>query len=127
MAEWHLRSKKSPTGSLINRARKKKRRNRGLKFLETKIDKKKVKHAKSRGGFVKIKLLSIEKANVSDPKTKKTVSSKILSVQENQANTHYVRRNILTKGSVIKTEAGLARITSRPGQDGIIHAVLKKS
>ena len=37
---------------------------------------------------------------------------------------HYMRRNILTKGAIIKTELGDARITNRPGQDGVINAIL---
>ncbi|MBL7160879.1 MAG: 30S ribosomal protein S8e [Candidatus Aenigmarchaeota archaeon] len=124
MAEWHLRSKRSPTGSIIRRGRKKRRRDKGTEFLQTKVDERKAKAKKSRGGFVKIKILSENKAIVSDPKTKKITPSKILSVQENPANPHYVRRNILTKGAVIKTEAGIARVTSRPGQHGVIQAVL---
>lgn len=126
MAEWHLRSKRSPTGSILKRVRKKKRRDRGLPFLQTKIGERKVKPTTARGTTVKLKLLSEKKANVADPTTKKVVSSPILSVQENSANRHYVRRNVLTKGAIIKTEAGLARVTSRPGQDGVIHAVLVK-
>lgn len=124
MAKWHLRSGRSPTGSLIRRLKKKKRVDRGTEFLETKVDERKSKLLKSRGGFVKIRLLSDNKANITDPKTKKIKSSKIISVQENKANQHYVRRNILTKGAVIKTEAGLARVTSRPCQHGVINAIL---
>ena len=36
------------------------------------------------------------------------------------ANRHYVRRNILTKGTVITTDKGNAVITSRPGQEARI-------
>ena len=43
---------------------------------------------------------------------------------DNPANVNYVRRNIVTKGAVIETSAGRARVTSRPGQDGQINAVL---
>jgi len=35
-----------------------------------------------------------------------------------------MRRNILTRGAVIKTEIGDARITNRPGQDGVVNAIL---
>jgi small subunit ribosomal protein S8e len=35
-----------------------------------------------------------------------------------------MRRNIITKGAVIKTELGDAKVTNRPGQDGLINAVL---
>jgi small subunit ribosomal protein S8e len=45
-------------------------------------------------------------------------------VEENVANPNYVRRNLLTRGAVIRTETGRARIISRPGQDGVINAVL---
>ncbi|HNJ81368.1 MAG TPA: 30S ribosomal protein S8e, partial [Methanoregulaceae archaeon] len=31
---------------------------------------------------------------------------------------------LLTKGAVIRTEMGRARIISRPGQDGVINAIL---
>ena len=37
---------------------------------------------------------------------------------------NYVRRNILTKGAIVETELGRARITSRPGMDGIISGVV---
>jgi small subunit ribosomal protein S8e len=43
---------------------------------------------------------------------------------ENQANIHYVRRNIINKGAIIETNLGKARVTSRPGQTGTINAVL---
>jgi small subunit ribosomal protein S8e len=34
------------------------------------------------------------------------------------------RRAIITKGAIIETSKGNARVTSRPGQCGIINAVL---
>ena len=61
-----------------------------------------------------------------DRRTKKTVKSKILSVLENPANPNYVRRNIITKGAIIDTDIGTARVTSRPGQHGMINAILIK-
>ena len=30
----------------------------------------------------------------------------------------------MTKGTIVQTEAGSARITSRPGQDGVVNAIL---
>ena len=45
-------------------------------------------------------------------------------VVENPANPNYARRNIITKGAVIETSAGEARVTSRPGQSGQVNAVL---
>lgn len=48
----------------------------------------------------------------------------IESVEDNPANPNYVRRSLLTKGTVIATEEGEAVITSRPGQDGVVNAKL---
>ncbi len=76
------------------------------------------------GGNMKSMLLDADVANVLDPKTKKFQKAKILTILENPANRHFVRRNIMTKGTIINTEAGKARITSRPGQDGTVNAVL---
>ncbi len=120
MSKWSLRSKRKPTGGILKKNRKKKKIERGSIFLETKIDKRKSKKKRVRGGSYKTKLLSVQNINVADDKGKvRTV--KILSVEENTANPHYVRRNIITKGAVVKTEAGLAKVLSRPGQDGIIN------
>ncbi|MBU0530777.1 MAG: 30S ribosomal protein S8e [Nanoarchaeota archaeon] len=124
MTKWNLKSKKKPTGGRMKKIRKKKRRDRGMSFVDTKISKKILRPKRGRGGTEKLKLLGVEKANILDPKTKKHQTVKILSVEDNKANVHYVRRNIITKGAIIKTEAGLARVTSRPGQHGMINAVL---
>ncbi len=58
------------------------------------------------------------------PGTGKTTLAKIHSVIENQSNPNYVRRNILVKGAIIETDKGRARITSRPGKDGVINGIL---
>ncbi len=79
---------------------------------------------KTRGGNFKQRLLAANVANVFDPKSKSYKKAVIKTVVENPANRHYVRRNILTKGTVIETDIGKARITSRPGQEGTINAVL---
>jgi small subunit ribosomal protein S8e len=124
MVRWHLRSKKTATGAKLNRLSKKKKMQRGSKFLETKIHAKKTKMVRKRGGRTKANLLSVDFVNISDTKTGKTTKAKILSVQDNPANPHYVRRNIITKGAVLKTDAGAVRVTSRPGQNGTVSGVL---
>ena len=106
----------------MNRLRKKKKHERGSVFLETKVGKEKKKPVKSLGGNRKTKLLIAEKINVAH--RGKVKSAKIVSVLENHANPHFVRRNILTRGGIVKTDLGNVRITSRPGQDGIINGVL---
>ena len=104
--------------------RKKRRADRGSEFLETKIGPKKVKFIGTKGGGTKLNLLAADSVNVADPKTGKITKTKLLTVKENPANTNYVRRNIITKGAVVKTELGLARITSRPSQAGVLNGVL---
>ena len=55
---------------------------------------------------------------------KKYKKVKILEIISNEANRHFIRRNILTKGTIVKTELGNVRITSRPGQVGTVNGVL---
>jgi len=76
-----------------------------------------------RGGGRKVKLMAARYANVSDPQTGKTAKVEILEVIRNTANVDYNRRRVLTKGAIIRTALGIAKIVSRPGQDGVINAV----
>jgi small subunit ribosomal protein S8e len=76
------------------------------------------------GGHVKQRLLAAQTANVYDPKTKKHSQAKITTIVDNPANRNYARRNIMTKGAVIETSAGRARITNSPGQEGQVNAVI---
>ncbi len=75
------------------------------------------------GGNKKQSTLSTNKINVTDKKGKTQVTD-ILNVIENPANPHLVRRNILTKGAVVETKLGKAKVTSRPGQEGTINGKL---
>ena len=71
-----------------------------------------------------VRVLMENRVSVNDAKTGKTKLAKITNVIENNANPNYVRRNVLTKGAVIETDAGLVKITSRPGHDGVINGIL---
>lgn len=126
VATWNLRSPKKPSGGKLKRLGKKRKMQRGTEPTLTKIGKKQIKFKGMRGGGIKLSLASAEVANVIDQATGKIQKAKILSVAENKANPHFVRRNIITKGAVITTEIGKARVTSRPGQDGSVNAVLIK-
>jgi small subunit ribosomal protein S8e len=64
--------------------------------------------------------------NVTDLKKKETYRTEILDVEKNPANLDYQRRKVITKGTIIKTAKGRAQVTSRPGQDGILNAILVK-
>ncbi|MGD1835306.1 MAG: 30S ribosomal protein S8e [Nitrososphaeraceae archaeon] len=78
-----------------------------------------------RGNNTKQAIKSTEYANINDPINKKTTKTKIIRVLGNSANKDYERRGVLSKGAVIETELGTARIVSRPGQDGSINATLQ--
>jgi len=127
MTQWHLHSKRKPSGGKNNSiyASKKKANQRGSDPTLTAIGEESKKIDKCFGKTKKIRLKKTKKAFVSDPKTNKTFEAIIESVKENKANRLFVRRNILTKGAIIKLKDGrYAVITSRPGQTGIVQAKL---
>lgn len=90
----------------------------------TRIGERKLKCKRARGGETKTLLLAVSKVNLLDPKTRKSQITDISTVLENAANRNFVRRGILTKGAVVNTPLGKARIISRPGQVGTLNAVL---
>ncbi len=125
MAITQLRSKTTNTGSRYKDARKQKSRELGNQPTLTKVSATKVATRRVIGGNEKSRMLSVDVANVFDTKTNKHVKAKILSVTENPANRNFTRRNIITKGTILETEKGTAIVTSRPGQEGSINAVLQ--
>lgn len=124
MALWQGKSNRKPTGGRLVRNRKKRRFEVGREPLLTNLGEESLKKYRTLGGNSKVKMLSAAFANVVDPATKKVVRTKIVTVKTNAANPNYVQRNILNHGAIIQTEAGLAKVTSRPGQDGTVNAVL---
>ena len=78
---------------------------------------------RKRGGETSVGVVFSDVANVSD-KTGKTVKTKILRVKKSPANRDYERRGVITKGSLLETEAGEALVTSRPTDDGVVNATL---
>jgi small subunit ribosomal protein S8e len=115
---------KTPSGGQKKEMRGKKAYERGSEPTLPGIGEKKVQVKPTRGGNSKMIGNRFETANVLDPKTKKVTKSPITLVEGNAANRHYARRNILTKGAIIETEAGKAKITNRPGQEAVVNAVL---
>jgi len=118
------RPKRKPSGSKYHDYRKKKFYDAGSVPTLTKIGETKIKTVRVKGGTSKVRVMLNNNANVYDPKSKKYEKVKIKTVVENPANRHFIRRNIITKGAVIDTDKGKARVTSRPGQEGTINAIL---
>ena len=124
MAIVQARSKRKASGGRYKSTLSKRKHMIGRLAAMTKVGVAKLKSVRTKGGGDKAKLLSIDVANVLDPKTKKASKAKITDVVENPANRYFVRRNVITKGTIIETEKGKAKVTSRPGQDGTVNAVL---
>ncbi len=117
------RSSRTYTGAKVHAARGKRKFELAREPAETHVHETKRKNIATRGGNRKVRLLQCNIVNVTDS-AGKTQATTIENVTGNTANEHYIRRNILTKGSVIKTPLGDAKVTSRPGQDGVVNAVL---
>lgn len=123
MALTSHRSRRKATGGRYKEHRKKRVFEIRNAAILTKVGDIRVKSVRGVGGNVKDKLLSAKEVNVFDPKTKKVAKEEIKTIIENEANRHFVRRNILTKGAVVETEKGKVKITSRPGQVAVLSGV----
>jgi len=125
LSVWHGDAKKrKPSGGRKRAHRKKRKFEKGSFPAETILGETKRKIERKKGGNIKIKILRDKYACVTDPKSGKTEKVEISRVLKNPANIDYDRRRVITKGSIIETPKGTARVTSRPGQHCIINAIL---
>jgi small subunit ribosomal protein S8e len=97
MARSSARSKRKYTGKKYKRFRKKRKRELERPTMDTVIGDDKKKEQRTLGG------------------------------NTNAASKDLNRRHILTKGAVVETELGNAKITSRPGQHGTLNGILISS
>jgi|SRR5512141_631112 small subunit ribosomal protein S8e len=125
MSVWHgsLRKRKL-TGGKKRAYRAKKKYEEGGFPAETTLGEPRRKIVRIMGGNTKTKVLSDKFVTVTNLKTGKTEKTQITRVVRNGANVDYNRRGVITKGAEIETALGLAKVTSRPGNDGVINAVL---
>ena len=115
------RSARKRTGGRLKHASNKKRSQLGREPAETTVGDPRFQVIDARGTETKIRALSTNVAQLSDDGETSEVD--IENVVENPSNVNYVRRNIITKGAIIETSEGTARVTSRPGQTGQVNAV----
>ena len=123
MAIVQRRSKRKVSGGLYKSYRGKRKYELGREPTYTKVGEKRISSVKKKGGKIKKFLLSCNSVNLVD-KSGKYVKAQIKTIVENSANRNFVRRNILTKGAIVDTDKGKARITSRPGQRNTLDGVL---
>jgi small subunit ribosomal protein S8e len=116
------RSTRKRTGGRRRHPRNKRKHELGNVPTETQVGDTKLKAIDARGGTEKVRALRTNEATVADGG--ETRHTEIEDVVENDADPNYVRRNIITKGAIIETPEGRARVTSRPGQTGQVNAVL---
>ena len=116
------RSTRKRTGGRLKHFRNRRKSELGRHPTETQVGEPRFRTVAVRGNDEKTRALATNVANVN--KGGETVTTTITDVLENDANPNYVRRNIITKGAVINTDEGKARVTSRPGQTGEVNAVL---
>lgn len=125
MAIWQGKSNRKPTGGRRVPSANKRKFEIGREKQFTKIGAQSLKQYRSAGGNVKVGMLAAEYANVVDKQNGTVTKMKIVNVSANSADPNYVQRNILNKGATIDLEGGKkAVVTSRPGQDGAVNAVL---
>ena len=79
---------------------------------------------KVRGKNIKTSLKTINFVNLAVDSNVKKV--KILKVLENATNNDYKRRGVISKGAILETTEGKCRVVSRPGQHGVVNAILVK-
>ena len=124
MARSQAKSKRKYTGKKYKYFRKKRKRELERPRIDTEIGIEKKKKQRTMGGNYKVKLFATQFINVTDPNTNKTKKVKILRFESNEASKDLNRRHILTKGAIVETELGNAKITSRPGQHGLLNGIL---
>ena len=125
MAISQKKSNRKYTGGRYKKAFSKKKANNGSMPAMTKLGEDKPRDSRVLGGNIKSKLLVAETVQVANTKTKKVSSDTIVNIIENDSNRNYIRRNIITKGAVVELKSGKkAKITSRPGQNKVLSAVL---
>jgi len=125
LPQWHGDlSKRKRTGGKSSPYRSKRSFEMGSRPAETLLGKRVSRERRGLGGNRKTVLLRSGVINVADPKTKRTQKVEIVEVLQNPANVDYNRRGVITRGALVKTPLGNARVTSRPGQNGVINGVL---
>lgn len=123
MPLWQGKSKRYASGARRHDSRKHRKYERGSQATETIVGEKKLRFKSAYGGNKKLRLLAASYANVVDKKTGKAEKQKIIQVLQNPSDVDLDRRGIITKGAIIETEKGKARVTSRPGQNGVVDAI----
>lgn len=112
------------TGGRLKQHHKTKLHERMGQKKTVKLGEDKLRSKRTRGGNSKTFLLKAQIVNISEKgKSKKAT---IKNVTETPSNRFLARQNILTKGTIVETDFGKVKITSRPTQEGTLNGILVK-
>ncbi|MBT3404985.1 30S ribosomal protein S8e [archaeon] len=115
------KGKKITGGKYIKNRKKKSFETAGQKRI-VKLGEEKRRTLRTMGGNKKTYSLKNNKINIL--KDKKIQKTEIKNVLETPSNRFLARQNILTKGTIVETTLGKAKITNRPSQEGVINGIL---
>jgi small subunit ribosomal protein S8e len=119
-----MKKGKKVSGGRYIRSRKKKLHELPGQKRTVKLGNEKRKSKRTRGANKKVFLLGAKFVSIQD--RGKAQKLEIKNVLETPSNRFLARQNIITKGTIIETEAGKVRITNRPAQEGVINGILIK-
>ncbi|MCR4327023.1 MAG: 30S ribosomal protein S8e [Nanoarchaeota archaeon] len=117
---------KKVTGGRYIKGRKKKKYEMTGQKKTVKLGEVKRKSIRTTGGNKKTFLLRGNVVNVQVGDKGKRQKLAIKNVLETPSNRFLARQNIITKGTIVETEAGKVKVTNRPTQEGNINGVLLK-
>ncbi len=110
------------TGGRYKKQKKKRLYERAGQKKTTKLGEEAAKTSRITGGNTKTSLLRTKKVNIQ--KKGKTIQAEIKNVVETPSDKFLARQNIITKGTILDTDKGKVKVTSRPTQDGIVNGIL---
>ncbi len=119
-----MRIGRKRTGGKYQASKKKKMYEKPGQRRITKLGDEKRKSKKTLGGNMKVFLLKAKSINLQE--NGKMLKAEIKNVLETPSNRFFARQNILTKGTIVETSKGKARITNRPTQEGVVNGILVK-
>ena len=119
-----MRIGRKRTGGKYQASKKKKMYEKPGQRRITKLGDEKRKSKKTLGGNQKVFLLKAKSINLQE--NGKMLKAEIKNVLETPSNRFFARQNILTKGTIVETNKGKARITNRPTQEGVVNGILVK-
>ena len=116
--------KRKHTGGLIKHTRSRRSDEKDSFSVDTLLGDHSIRVKNSRGGNIKVSLVSDNSVNVIDKSNNSIKKVAINRVLKNPSNRDYERRGVITRGAILDTELGKVRVLSRPGQSGIIDGIL---